>query len=116
MARGAVCRGLEGVENSAITIRLARKFYGTPASEPYISGLHDERDMYVDELTGRKMARGQMTWLCDKGSRLPERSPKTMSISVCRHFTADDDDRTCTAVLVGCEEDEAPQRFAEDGA
>jgi hypothetical protein len=40
---------------------LARKFYGTPAAELFRPGVHDPDDMFVDELTGRKMAKGQMT-------------------------------------------------------
>ncbi|KAH7141116.1 hypothetical protein EDB81DRAFT_692772 [Dactylonectria macrodidyma] len=116
VARGAVCRGLETSGDGLVTVRLARKFYGTPTSTPYIAGIHHEDDAYIDEYTGRKYAKGQMNWLIEKGDRLPEgNNPKTLSIRVCSHFTAGED-RSISAVLVGCSEDSAPKRFADDSA
>jgi len=115
VARGAVCRGLEHGDNGLVAVRLARQHYGTPTSTPYIAAIHNEADAYIDKYTGRKYARGQMNWLVEKGDALPEgSSPKTMTISVCTHFTADED-RTIGAVLVGCADEIAPKRFADDG-
>ncbi|KAM7198281.1 hypothetical protein V8F33_005072 [Rhypophila sp. PSN 637] len=115
VARGAVCRGLEGVDGGLVAVRLARKFYGTPAAEPFRPGYHDPDDMFIDELTGRKLARGQMTWLCERGDRLSEDQPRTIGIEVCRRFEAHEE-RELAAVLVGCSEDVAPRRFADNAA
>lgn len=114
VARGAVCRGLEGPASGLVLVRLARKHYGTPVSVPYIAGVHNAADMYIDELTGSKYARGQMRWLVDKGERLPETSPKKVSI-LCSCSFKRTEDRTFGAVLVGCDEDEVPSRYAHDG-
>ncbi|KAK3332846.1 hypothetical protein B0T19DRAFT_448679 [Cercophora scortea] len=115
VARGAVCRGLEGAGAGLIAVRLARKFYGTAASEPFRPGFHSEEDMYVNEITGRKMARGQMTWLCDKGDRLPDDTPRTMNIELSRQFQPGDE-REIMGVLVGCTDDVPCRRFADDAA
>jgi hypothetical protein len=116
IARGAVCRGLEPGGNGLVVVRLARKFYGTPTSVPYIAGVHSEADAYIDKFTGRKYAKGQMNWLVEKGDPLPEgNNPKKMSISVLSHFTAHED-RAISAVLVGCSDDTAPRRFADEAA
>jgi hypothetical protein len=112
VARGAVCRGLEGAGNGLVAVRLARKHYGTYASEPYIAGVHDPEDMYIDEFTGSRYAKAQMTWLIEKGERLPESTPKKVSIEcACRFKTTGD--RDFGAVLVGCDEDLAPKRYRD---
>ncbi|KAF3905023.1 hypothetical protein AA313_de0204483 [Arthrobotrys entomopaga] len=115
VARGAVCRGLELGVGSFVSIRLARKFYGTAAAEPFIAGIYDPKDMFVDDVTGGRYASGQMTWLCKKGDRLPEDNPRTMSIQVSRDFEAHDG-RQVGALLVGCTEDIAPRRFRDPAA
>jgi hypothetical protein len=61
-------------------------------------------------LTGEYYARGQMRWLVDKGERLPENPARKASIEMACKFEADDD-RMFGAVLVGCDEDKAPQRY-----
>jgi hypothetical protein len=70
--------------------------------------------MYIDEYEGIKYAKGQMTWLVSKGERLPENKPKTASIGCCAQFRPGED-RTFGAFLVGCDEDDAPQRYAHKG-
>lgn len=112
VARGAVCRGLEGPQAGLVAVRLARKHYGTYASEPFRPSIHHIDDMYTDEFTGAKFAKAQMTWLVDKGERLPELVPKKVSIEVAKSFKKTDA-RECGAVLVGCDEDVAPRRYAD---
>jgi len=70
--------------------------------------------MYIDEYDGCKYAKGQMTWLVAKGERLGESAPKKAFIEVYRQFRPGED-RTFGAVLVGCDEDDAPQRYAHKG-
>jgi hypothetical protein len=113
VVRGAVCRGLEGPQAGLVEVRLARKYYGTPASEPFNARIHDQSDRYIDEYDGRAYARGQMTWLVDKGERLPEKTPKVVSIECSASFRLDEE-RQFGAVLVGCDEDEAPRRYAHN--
>jgi hypothetical protein len=95
-----------------VEVRLARKHYGTYASERFNSAVHDPRDKYKDEYTGFDYAKGQMTWLVDKGERLPELSPKKAWIEVGQKFKKFEELRI-GAVLVGCDEDDAPRRYAD---
>ncbi|KAK4161725.1 hypothetical protein QBC43DRAFT_357267 [Cladorrhinum sp. PSN259] len=122
VARGAVCRGLElgtdaagGKITGVVAVRLSRKFYGTPTAEAWRPSVHHPDDMFIDDITGRKMARGQMTWLVDMGDRLPEDTPRVLSLEVSRMFEAEDE-REVGATLVGCGEENAPRRFADDSA
>ncbi|ORY18798.1 hypothetical protein BCR34DRAFT_472752 [Clohesyomyces aquaticus] len=115
VSRGAVCRGLEGPMTGLVAVRLARKHYGTPISVPYRAGIHNAVDMYTDEFTGTKYAKGQMRWMVEKGERLPESNPKKASIECCCTFKKSDD-REFGAVLVGCDEEVAPKRYADDSA
>jgi len=69
--------------------------------------------MYIDEFTGGKYAKGQMTWLIGKGERLPESFPKKASISVSMSFKKGES-REIGGVLVGCDAETAPQRYRDD--
>ncbi len=109
--RGAVCRGLEGPQAGLIAVRLSRRHWGTYASHPWDSRRHNPEDIYIDEYSGEKYAKGQMTWFVAKGERFPERAPKKAAIELCREFHLDED-RTVGAILVGCDEDSAPSRYA----
>ncbi|KAL8337837.1 hypothetical protein RB601_006754 [Gaeumannomyces tritici] len=113
VARGAVCRGLETGSSGLVAVRLARKFYGTPVSRVFNPSIHSTADMITDEYTGRKMAKAQMAWLVEKSDRLPEDTPKEITIAVSAHFTLDEE-RQLGAILAGCSEDVAPSRFADD--
>jgi hypothetical protein len=108
-----VCRGLEGPGSGVVEVRLSRKHYGTPVSVPFNPRIHDTRDRYVDEYDGRTYAKGQMRWLVDKGERLPEQNPKIASIECSASFRVDEE-KAFGAVLVGCDKDDAPRRYADD--
>jgi hypothetical protein len=69
--------------------------------------------MYQDEFTGARYAKGQMTWLVDKGERLPEKTPKKASIECSTRFRKQED-KEFAAVLVGCDDDDAPRRYADN--
>ena len=107
-----MCRGLEGPQSGLVEVRLARKYYGTYASEPFNPRIHDPNDEYRDEFTNARYAKGQMTWLIDKGERLPESTPKKASIECSCRFRKKED-REFGAVLVGCDDDDAPRRYAD---
>ena len=114
VARGAVCRGLEFGQEGVVAVRLARKHWGTPASELYDSARHLLADRYVDGLTSDVRARGQMQWLIQKGDRLPENRPKRVTIDLFQHFGTTDQ-RVAIGVLAESADDEAPKRFDADG-
>ncbi len=97
-----------------MAVRLSRKFYGTPVSRLFNPSIHSEADMYINENTGRRMAKGQMAWLVEKKERLSEDQPKVLTIDVSANFTPDED-RELGAILAVCSEDVAPARFAHDG-
>jgi hypothetical protein len=80
VARGAVCRGLEGPQSGLVAVRLARRHYGTPISKQFNPRIHNPADEYTDPLTGTRYAKGQMSWLVEKGERLQEAKPKKVSI------------------------------------
>jgi hypothetical protein len=55
-----VARGLENKGEGLIYCRMLRRHYGTPISELFTPLKHEERDGYVDELTGEKFAKGEL--------------------------------------------------------
>lgn len=68
IVRGAVLKGLEpraGEARTEIT-RRARRSYGVPINAPFIDGKHSERDAIIDQQTGQKMARDQISWFIRK--------------------------------------------------
>jgi hypothetical protein len=113
VVRGAVCRGLEAPSTGLIAVRLARRYYGTPVSIVFEEGVHDQEDAYIDDFTKKKYAKGQMRWMIDKGERLPEDTPKRVSIECCCTFKRTED-REFGAVLVGCDSDQPPPRYAHN--
>ncbi|KAK3378944.1 hypothetical protein B0T24DRAFT_663235 [Lasiosphaeria ovina] len=117
-ARAAVCRGLEiGTDDlhHVIVVRLARQHYGTPVANIFQPGVHDPEDMFINRFTGLEMARGQMSWLSEKGERLPDANPKKISIDLATQFEPGDD-CLVPGELVGCYDDEPPARLAEPAA
>jgi hypothetical protein len=60
----------------------------------------------------KKYSRSQMIWFFEKGERLPEYITKAASIEVACKFKKTDD-REYGALLVGCDEDIAPKRYAD---
>ncbi|RPA89023.1 actin-like ATPase domain-containing protein [Choiromyces venosus 120613-1] len=113
VVRGAVARGLEGEGSGLVQLRMCRRHYGTPVSEHYDETKHSSEDMYFDDLTGEKFAKGQMHWLLTKGESLSAATPKRVSIECCRTFRPTDS-RVFSAKLVACNDDYAPRRYFEN--
>jgi hypothetical protein len=82
-------------------------------SKLFIEGLHLEEDAYYDRFSGKKRARGQMEWLLEKGSRLPETTPKSFKMDLSYEFGLEEE-RSFTSVLVSSDSDTAPSRYADD--
>ena len=68
IVRGAVMRGLEPKEGPAKTgiVRRARRSYGVAMKETFIPGKHLEIDAMIDEPSGEKLARNQVSWFIRK--------------------------------------------------
>ena len=68
IVRGALLKGLEpriGRLKTEVK-RRARRSYGVAGQQPFITGKHLERDAIIDEHTGQKMARNQVSWFIRK--------------------------------------------------
>ncbi|KAF2245898.1 hypothetical protein BU26DRAFT_552916 [Trematosphaeria pertusa] len=112
IARGAVAKGLE-TDIDLVFLRKCRRHYGTPCSQLFDDEEHDEQDAYRDQYDGRKMARGQMNWLINKGDALLSRQPLHAHIDVHTEFWLDEA-KIFTALLTACDDDVPPKRFADD--
>lgn len=68
IVRGAVMRGLEPRLGPAKTgiVRKARRSYGVAMKESFIAGKHLEIDAIIDEPSGEKLARNQVSWFIRK--------------------------------------------------
>ncbi|KAK7607931.1 hsp70-like protein [Phyllosticta paracitricarpa] len=64
---GAVIRGLLGLEPA---IRIARLHYGFCCSASFREGIDLERDAWIDQSDGEKMAYSRIDWVVNKGQRL----------------------------------------------
>ncbi|KAL1604233.1 hypothetical protein SLS59_004027 [Nothophoma quercina] len=69
VARGAVCKGLEG-DTKAVTNRKCRRHYGTDCSERFDAKKHRESESYICGFDGVRRASGQMDWLLKRGDNL----------------------------------------------
>ena len=105
-------KGLEG-GTDLITLRRSRCHYGTPVSQEYSPLRHSEEDAYIDEHDGTKYARGQMSWLTNKGDALYSGEPRHATIDLCRTFD-EGESRLFRVTLAACNDDLAPRRFFED--
>lgn len=70
VARGAVCKGLEGDDDKAVTNRKCRRHYGTACTQAFDKEKHNECDSFICQFEGSKRARGQMSWLLKRGDNL----------------------------------------------
>lgn len=61
--RGAVMRGLQ---DDAVTKRLARRSYGTEYKTPFVNGLHPERNKVWDRDREEFMCTKRVKWLIKK--------------------------------------------------
>jgi hypothetical protein len=68
-----------GIEKSRMqnisTVDVCLKNYGISVSEPFSNIRNDMEERFVNPLTGRAMARGQMIWLMSKGQVILSNEP-----------------------------------------
>ena len=80
IVRGAVMRGLEPKEGPARTgiVRRARRSYGVAMKESFVPGKHLECDAIIDDPSGQKLARNQVSWFIRKvGNQSFSSAPRT---------------------------------------
>ncbi|KAI9766295.1 MAG: hypothetical protein M1839_004926 [Geoglossum umbratile] len=112
-ARGAVARGLEPDGGGLVELRKCRYHYGIPVSQSFNPTRHLAKDSYIDELTGKRYAKGQMRWLLRKGDALPVTQPKRVATECFQTFKATKD-RRFGAQLAYCMKDDAPTRYMDE--
>ena len=85
-------------------------------SHVYSGSKHDRRDHYTDSLTNRVMARGQLTWLIQKGDLLLSDTRKETEKEVAFNFR-ERDNRVFTLPIYEYPHDDIPDRFenAQEG-
>ncbi|KAI5788706.1 hypothetical protein FPQ18DRAFT_343143 [Pyronema domesticum] len=112
VVKGAVIRGLEKAmgQPSGNVVRLARRHYGTPMSTYFMEGVHNPDDAYTDPLTGKKMARNQISWFINKGDQLTD--DKIISRPFTRSFRKYGG--PWLDAMVACDLDRAPPRITPD--
>jgi len=93
-------------------MRKCQRHYGLSVSQPFSAYKHSEDDRYTDPWDGECKARGQMVWLINKGDAISSKEPKCASITLCRKFGRNDP-RIFKTTLVSCDDEVAPQRFAD---
>jgi hypothetical protein len=108
VVRGAAAKGLEG-DHSAVLKRKSRRHYGTGISEPFKYRKHTASDAYIDDYTGTKYARNQMSYLVKKGQDM-HASKETHAKTTIRSDFWPGEPRKTTWRLLACNADEAPQR------
>lgn len=64
VAKGAVIAG----HHSMVTSRRLKYNYGIALSVPFIEGVHNERDAFIDIFDEEKYASGYMAWFAAKVS------------------------------------------------
>ncbi|KAI9821960.1 MAG: hypothetical protein M1827_002542 [Pycnora praestabilis] len=86
IVRGAVLKGLEPKVGPAKTevVRRARRNYGVPTAQLFVTGKHEEREAYVDAHTGLKLARNQISWFIRKNQPMADDEHFTYAFT--RHF------------------------------
>ncbi|RPB01606.1 actin-like ATPase domain-containing protein [Choiromyces venosus 120613-1] len=112
VVKGAVLRGLESsipLQVSAFA-RRARRHYGTPMSTPFVPGRHSDRDAYTDPITGRKMARNQVSWFLQKGELITD--DRRITRNFCRTFKKYSGPWVDS--MVACDLDRPPSRVTQD--
>ncbi|KAG0641158.1 hypothetical protein HOY80DRAFT_1114338, partial [Tuber brumale] len=112
VVKGAVLRGLEPSLPLQVShiVRRARRHYGTPMSTLFIPGRHSERDAYIDPLTGRRMARNQVSWFLHKGD--PITDDRRITRNFCRSFKKYSGPWVDS--MVACDLDHPPTRVTRD--
>ncbi|PYI16838.1 actin-like ATPase domain-containing protein [Aspergillus violaceofuscus CBS 115571] len=66
IVQGAALRGLQGLQP---TTRRCRRHYGFKLGMPFVKGVDDESDAYIDEWTGLKYTARSMKWMISKVSQ-----------------------------------------------
>ncbi len=105
VVRGAVLRGLEGLE--MVISRKSRHHYGVRVRQPWDKWQHPEDCKVWCKVDACWKAKDRMTWYVKKGSEVSSQSPLSFPFY---HDFAIGGSKTCTQKLIVCDTD-----FALDG-
>ncbi|KAF3006488.1 hypothetical protein E8E13_004272 [Curvularia kusanoi] len=111
VARGAVCKALEG-NVKAITNRKCRRHYGVSIKVRFDPSEHEEDEWYICEFEYTKWVDGLAMWLLNKGDDLQASESSHTSMTFNRNFWPEQ--KTIKVSLYSSEQDEAPQRIAHE--
>lgn len=109
VARGAVCKGLEGINNKAITNRKCRRYYGSDCNPVFDSFKHNHSESYISTFDGVKRASSQMNWLLKRGDNLAANKSSHAKVNFISQFWPSDK-REISLTLYSSEQDRAPKR------
>ncbi|KAI1080046.1 hypothetical protein F5B20DRAFT_590217 [Whalleya microplaca] len=123
ICRGATLSGAmgRGLTRQAVQVRtrIARMNYGWDFIEPYIEGVHNQRDKIWDELRGCWMADNQMEWVIRRGQDISTEEAKSyiydesFSLKQTGYQPCALQIYTCTEMVPRCRVDERVQKLAE---
>ncbi|KAJ8113126.1 hypothetical protein OPT61_g4676 [Boeremia exigua] len=113
VARGVVCKGLEG-DIKAVTNRKCRRHYGTSCNQVFDQKEHREIDSYMCPFDGTKRASDQMKWLLKRGDNLAT-SKSSHANSFFRYDFWPAEKRECDLTLYSSDEAKAPKRLEHKG-
>jgi hypothetical protein len=105
----AAAKCLEAGENRVVLKRKSRRHYGTGCSQPFKYRKHRAADAYINDYTGTKYARDQVSWLVKKAQDMHTSKATHMKTTIRSDFWPDEKRKT-TWKLLACNEDDAPQR------
>ncbi|KAK5175356.1 uncharacterized protein LTR77_000495 [Saxophila tyrrhenica] len=107
VVRGAVLRGLEGVD--MVTSRMSRRHYGVAANEKFYPSIHPAHCKEWDEEEAQYKAKDRMSWYIKKGSTCAPDVP--LLFPFYRTFYAGDS-KYIIEKLVICDRDDAPAGYS----
>lgn len=122
ICRGAVYKGFQddanaasysdgGLEKMRLPIHVAstisRASYGHSFSDPFIKGLHLEKDKYWDDLEKRWEAKNQVRWYLTRGENVSTKEPVSHGFY---ELYEDQFDGNFEITLLQCDEDPPPTR------
>jgi hypothetical protein len=106
VVRGAVLRGLEGVE--LVVSRKSRRHYGVYARTPFDASVHPPDCKEWDSLEGSWKAADRMTWYIKKGWTVSSTEPKTFPFY---HTFQMGESKIISLPLIICDTNNAPKGF-----
>jgi hypothetical protein len=111
VVRGAVIFGVEKSAHKNIAIlKTCPRSYGIKLNNSYSGAKHDKRGHYMDTLTNKVMAKGQLTWLIRRGDLLHSDAQLEAEKAIAFNFK-DTDKKLFQIPIYMYADDDIPDRF-----